>query len=180
MRRQCTMIYMNHQPKLIIIRGPSASGKSTVSDELFRRTTRPTIIVSEDTIRKFFNDHQKTGHMPSRRVAEKIVITGLENGYDVIYHGILRLNDDNHERFAQILKAHPNENYFFYLDVSFEATIKRHLMRPKQNEFDVETMKKWWRFSSPAKNGIETIIPESSSVNSTIQTVSKVAGINLK
>lgn len=163
--------------KLIIIRGPSASGKSTVAGAFFRKTTRPTIIVSEDTIRKFFNDHRKTGHMHSRAVAEKVVVTGLENGYDVIYHGILRLNDGNHKRFDKILKAHPLENYFFYLDVGFEATVKRHATQPKKHEFSADSMKKWWKFSSPINTELETVIPESSSVDETLETISKVTEI---
>lgn len=163
-------------PKLIIIRGPSGSGKSTVANKLFKQSVRPTLLVSEDTIRKMFNDHKKTGHLTSRQLAIQAVLTGLQNGYDVIYHGILRINNDNGHRFDELLEVHPDENYLFYLDVSLDETIRRHGMRSKQHEFDAESMKKWWDFSSPTNFDSETIIAESSSVDDTVSIINKVTG----
>lgn len=164
------------KPKLIIIRGPSGSGKSTVANELFKRTKRPTLLVSEDTIRKMFSDHTKAGHLPGRHLALKAVSTGLKDGYDVIYHGILRVNDGE-ELLDELLGIHPGSTYFFYLDVGLEETLKRHLSRPKQHEFSVEAMKKWWNFSSPTGSASETIITEQSSLEDTIAVIRKVTGI---
>lgn len=165
---------ISNDSKLIIIRGPSASGKSTVANELFRRAKRPTLLISEDTIRKMFSDHIKTGHLPSKELAVKAVLTGLENGFDVIYQGMLRVNDGNENRFDELLNSHPKNNYFFYLDVSLEGTVERHKGRLKSDQFSAQTMKKWWGFSSPTHFDIETIIAEDSTLENTIETIYKI------
>lgn len=56
-------------PKLIVIRGPSASGKSTVSNELLKRSDQPLLVVGEDKLRKMFSDHRKTPHPTSEKLA---------------------------------------------------------------------------------------------------------------
>lgn len=165
--------------KLLIIRGPSASGKSTVANELFKKAKRPTLLVSEDTIRKMFSDHQVRGHISSRHLATQAVLTGLQNDYDVIYHGILRVNDGNENRFDEILAVHPTENYFFYLNVSLKETMRRHQSRDKKNHFSVEALQKWWEFSSPTERTDEIIIEESSSIQDTIHTIINVAKVEL-
>lgn len=168
------MNQISNDSRLIIIRGPSASGKSTIANELFSRTKRPMLLISEDTIRKMFSDHTKTGHLPSKELAVKAVLTGLENGFDVIYQGILRVNGGNENRFDELLSKHPKNNYFFYLDVSLGGTIKRHKSRLKSNQFSAETMKKWWNFSSPTHFDNETIITEEFTLEQTVETISKI------
>jgi len=165
--------------KLIIIRGPSGSGKSTVARELSLRCAHPPLLISEDQIRRMFVNHTQTGHEVAKRLATKAVLFGLENGYDVIYEGILNLKtsgDNLHEFFD----AHKEENYLFYLDVSFDETVRRHKTRDKNTEFKAESMKKWWDFASPTGHAAETIIPESSSLENTIKTIAKMAGLQLK
>jgi len=165
--------------KLIIIRGPSGSGKSTVARELSLRCVQPPLLISEDQIRRMFVNHTQVGHEVAKRLATKAVLFGLENGYDVIYEGILNLKtsgDNLHEFF----EAHKEENYLFYLDVSFEETVRRHRTRDKNKEFNAESMKKWWDFASPTGLALETIIPGSSSLEDTIKTIGQVAKLELK
>lgn len=165
--------------KLIIIRGPSGSGKSTVARELSKRCAQPPLLISEDQIRRMFVNHTQTGHETAKRLATKAVLFGLDNGYDVIYEGILNVKtsgDNLHEFFD----AHKEENYLFYLDVSFDETIRRHKARDKNTEFKAESMKKWWDFASPTGHISETIISESSSLENTIKIISKVANLDLK
>jgi len=164
--------------KLLIIRGPSGAGKSTVSKELLALCSRPTLLVSEDGIRKMFNDHQRAGHDAARELATQSVRYGLRNGYDVIYEGILNIKT----RKAQIdefLETHPEENYFFYLDVGWDETVRRHDTRPEKAEFGLEAMERWWDYASPINHPAETIIPETASKAEMIRIIGKVAGLEL-
>lgn len=166
--------------KLLVIRGPSGSGKSSVSNEIIKRATRPTLLIGEDKIRKMFNDHKRTGHETARRLAISSVLLGLDNGYDVIYQGILTTKNKNfNAQFGDILSTHPHENYFFYLDVGFGETVKRHQSRHKKSQFGPEAMKRWWDYSLPTKHSSEIIIPEDSSLENTIKIISKAAKLEL-
>lgn len=165
--------------KLVIVRGPSGAGKSTVSKEIFKSTTRPTLLVPEDQVRKLFNDHHRSGHDAARELSTESVMLGLKNGYDVIYEGILNVKT-RRDQFDALLEFHPKENYFFYLDVSFDETIRRHHSRPERGEFMPEAMKRWWEYASPTGYVSETIIPENSSLEETVQTIGKIANLDLK
>lgn len=164
--------------KLIIIRGPSGSGKSTISNELLKRCHQPTLLVGEDKLRKMFSDHRNTPHPSSRRLAMEAINIGLEDGYNVIYQGILNAKSGEF-RPEEMLKLHPKETYFFYLDVNFNETVKRHRSRHKRNEFDSSAMKRWWEYSSPLNHELEILIPETSSMEDTLQTISEIAHLEL-
>lgn len=165
--------------KLIIIRGPSGAGKSTVSRELFRRTKRPTLLVSEDAVRKMFSDHHTPGHKTSKILATVAVRTGLENGYDVIYEGILNTRTSG-SNLKEILNSGKAEGYLFYLDISWEETVARHSQRPEKADFNPEAMKKWWGYAAPTGLANEVIIPETSSLEHTLQKISQTADLALE
>lgn len=165
-------------PKLIVIRGPSGSGKSTVTNEFFKRTKEPLLVVGEDRLRKMFSDHRKTPHPASERLALEAIKIGLENGYHVVYQGILNAKSGEF-RPDELLELHPQETYFFYLDVSFEETLARHKTRHKRNEFGADAMQRWWSYSSPLGHELETLIPESSSLDNTLATISRITGLDL-
>jgi len=164
--------------KLIIIRGPSGAGKSTVAREIYKKVIRPTLLVSEDQTRKQFSDHGKPGHNTSKKVATKMVMQGLDDGYDVIYEGILNLKTSG-DNLQSILDYHPENNYLFYLDVNFNETIQRHQTRPEKEEFTTESMKTWWDYASPTNMSNETVIKERSSLKETVATIGDVAGLDL-
>lgn len=164
--------------KLIIIRGPSASGKTKISKELYDRSNRPTLLVSEDRVRKMFNDWRQPGHTVAKELATREVLFGLGNRYDVIYEGILNIKTRS-TQFDIFLDDHPKENYFFYFDVSWEETVRRHQTRPENAEFDAETMKTWWEYASPTGHISEIVIPETSTQEETIKTIGRVAGLEL-
>ena len=174
----CHICYHNFMPKLIIVRGPSGSGKSTVCNELLDRSSEPLLLVGEDKLRKMFSDHRSTPHPASEQLALQAIRIGLENGYHVVYQGILNAKSGEF-RPNELLQLHPTETYFFYLDVGFEKTIERHQTRHKRDKFGADAMKRWWDYSSPLEHELETLIPESSSLDDTLATICKVTGLGL-
>src|SRR3989344_3974680 len=145
--------------KLIIIRGPSGAGKSTVAKAIKDRSKQPVLHVSVDEIRKSFSDQSKPDHKATKDLTVNNVTFGLSNGYNVILEGILNIKT-NKLYLDKIFKSHPNENYVFYLDVSYEETLRRHKTRPQKNEFGEKAMKSWWEYASPMGHVSETIVPE--------------------
>lgn len=163
--------------KLIIIRGPSGSGKSTVSGELLKRSEQPLLVVGEDKLRKMFSDHRSTPHPASEQLALEAIKFGLNAGYNVVYQGILNVKNEEF-RPDELLALNPNETYFFYLDVSFNETVRRHQTRYKRYDFDTGAMQRWWQHSSPLNHELETIIPESSDIKDTLRTIQDITKLN--
>lgn len=160
--------------KLIIIRGPSGAGKSTVARELCKRSVHPTLLVSEDSVRKMFSDHHKPGHKAGLDLAVKIVKFGLNNDYDVVFEGILDINVID---LSPLLSQ--KECYLFYLNISLDETINRHAQRSKSRRFGPEALRRWWKYASPTNHPTEIFINESSSKVKTVNTIAKVANIKL-
>jgi hypothetical protein len=161
--------------KLIMLRGPSAVGKSTVAEELMRRTTRPTVLIDLDYYRFGFVNRPEDWDGPEYEMSGSDVLIGLRMGYDVIFDG--NFASDPHDPFLKMLfDAHPEENYLFYLDASLEETLKRH--KSKLNpRIDEDKMKEVFKYASPVGLENEVIIPQDSSIDETVERIMQAAGI---
>lgn len=67
----------------------------------------------------------------------------LDQGYDVMIEGILHA-----ERYAAMLTEladdHRGTTAFYYLDVSWTESLRRHACRPQAAEFGPEHMREWY------------------------------------
>jgi guanylate kinase len=162
--------------KLIIIRGPSAAGKSTIAKELMSRSDRPTMLVEQDQFRPNFNTASPADQLPIWELIEANIMAGLEQGYDVIAEGILNIQKPGRmEMMERIIKAHPKESYIFYMDISFEETLRRHDTRKdKVDKRTEEDMHGWFKLASPMNNFDEIIIPENYSQDETIEKIKEI------
>ena len=168
--------------KLIMLRGPSAVGKSTVAGELMRRTKRPTVLIDLDYYRFGFVNWEKAPACgsedelgPEYEMSGGDVLIGLRRGYDVIFDG--NFTSDPHDPFLKMLfDAHPDDNYLFYMDASLEETLKRH--KTKENaRINTDKMREVYKYASPVGLEKEVIIPQDSSLEETVERIRQVAGI---
>ena len=128
--------------KLIILRGNSGSGKTTVAKELQKKFGYNTMPISQDEIRRnilWVKDGIDTKALP-------LMIELLKYGYEhsdiVILEGIM------YEEWYNLLFKVANELYgsnvyAYYFDLSFEETVRRHNTRNR--EFGEKDMRRWWR-----------------------------------
>lgn len=126
----CYTGFMN-ETKLIILRGPSGSGKSSVAKWLFEQATGRVALIEQDHYRFMFKPAGGGGKYNSDTVHRLIrhnVLEVLQDGYDVILEGILSVKSYG-EVFETIFAEHPQENYIFYFDISLEETLRRHKAR---------------------------------------------------
>lgn len=166
--------------KLIIIRGPSGAGKSSVARAIKERTSRPTLLIEQDQFRRGFNEQGPMANVPVWEMIEANALIGLNNGFDVVLEGILNVKKPPHQEvFKRIFEAHPTENYIFYIDVQFEETLRRHSSRPQKSDFGEKEMREWWELASRMGHTDELVIPEPSTLEETVRTIGKVAGLNL-
>ena len=148
--------------KLIVLRGPSGAGKSTVASLLHSRVVNKTALIDQDYYRHtMFNNLHSDLEAP-RYVMFAGIQTALDHGYDVIVEGFLGMG--KYKRyFDELLIHHPTENYFFYFDVSFAETLRRHKTRQKSSLFTIEKMQELYSRTGPSEYLGERIISETTS-----------------
>jgi hypothetical protein len=162
-------------PKLIILRGPSAVGKSTVAKALMNQTTRPTVLVDLDYYRFGFVNRPEDWDGPEYEMSGSDVLIGLRMGYDVIFDG--NFASDTHDPFLEkLFQAHPKENYLFYLEASLPETLRRHETKASPR-ITAEKMKEVYKYASPVGVEQEVVIPESSTLDQTVSKIREVTGI---
>lgn len=161
--------------KLIFLRGPSGVGKSTVAQALLQRTTRPTVLVDLDHYRFSFVNPPYEDHNMEYEMSASDILIGLRLGFDVIFDG--NFTATAHDPFLEkLLSAHPEETYLFYLDASLEETLKRHETK-SHPRIAKEKMKEVYPYASPIGHEKEIIIPHVSSLEQTIEHITKSVGI---
>lgn len=130
--------------KLIILRGNSGSGKTTVAKELQNRFGRNTMIISQDMVRREMlkvKDGENTQAIP---LMKELLIYGNNHSDVVILEGIMYA-DWYKPLFELAVRLYGSNIYAYYFDLTFEETLKRHQTKPNCHEFGEEAMRRWWR-----------------------------------
>jgi predicted kinase len=131
------------ESKLIILRGNSGSGKTTIAKCLQNHLGQGTLLVSQDVVRRDMLKVHDRGGNPSIDLIYKIAEYGKGKCEFVIVEGIL-----NKSRYGEMLKNliqfYNQVAYTYYFDLSFEETVKRHNTRTKKMEFGENSLRAWW------------------------------------
>ncbi len=131
------------ESKLIILRGNSGSGKSTIAKALQDHFGHGTLLVSQDTVRRdMLKVHDRKGNL-SLDLIRQITEYGKGKCEFVILEGILS-NDRYGEMIHGLIQFFDGRAYACYFDLSFEETVRRHHTRSKGKEFGEESLRAWW------------------------------------
>ena len=129
--------------KLIVLRGNSGSGKTTVAKELQKRFGRNTMLISQDVVRRDMlrvKDGEATEAVP---LLKELLKYGNTHSGVVILEGIM--NDKWYHSLFELAKMLYKDNiYAYYFDLPFEETLKRHKTKPNCQEFGENEMRRWW------------------------------------
>ena len=148
--------------KLIMLRGNSGSGKTTVARELQELFGRGTMVLSQDLIRREVL-HERDGiDPPALPLIRQMLQYGSENCEVVILEGIF-IADWYRELFETAIEWYGSDIYAYYFDIPFEETVRRHRTRAKAAEFGADEMRKWWKEKDYLDLIKETIITEEKS-----------------
>lgn len=130
--------------KLIILRGNSGSGKTSVAKALQRRFGRNTMVISQDTVRRemlWAKDGEGTKAVPLLICLLKY---GRRNSEITILEGILH-SEFYMSVFEAAIGEYGSDIFAYYYDLPFEETLLRHSMRQSKFDFGEEHMRKWWK-----------------------------------
>jgi predicted kinase len=165
--------------RLIIVRGNSGSGKSTVARRLQRGHGRGCALVEQDYLRRILlRERDRPGGL-AVGLLEQTVRYALDGGYHVVLEGIL-----HRARYGpmlhRLITAHVGVTTVVYFDVSLDETLRRHSLRPQAAEFTAEQMRGWYEprdvLGVPGEHILGEDVPEDESVTF----IAGVAGLPLR
>ena len=129
--------------KLVILRGNSGSGKTSVAKDLQKQIGRNTLVLSQDTVRRellWAKDGYDTTALP---LLISLLQYGHKNNEVVILEGILN-SKWYKPLFEEAIDLFGRDIYAYYYDLPFEETLKRHATKEQRLEFGEKEMRRWW------------------------------------
>jgi predicted kinase len=156
--------------KLVILRGNSGSGKSTVAKELQSMLGNNTMLISQDMVRREIlkvSDGKDTKALP---LLKQLLRYGYDHSEVVILEGIM-VADWYRPLFELAVSLYGEDVYAYYFDLPFEETVKRHKTRSKAGSFGEEAMREWWVEKDYSDVLNESKIPEELSKENIVQMI---------
>jgi adenylate kinase family enzyme len=156
--------------KLLIIRGNSGSGKSSVAREVRQRYGRGCALIEQDYLRRIvLRELDQPGGIAPELI-EETARFALDRGYHAIVEGILH-TARNASMLRRLIAAHAGTSYVYYLDVSFDETVRRHLQRPQADTFTADQMRDWYVPHDVLGVAGEHTIAQTSAFDATIEAI---------
>jgi hypothetical protein len=166
-------------PRLIVIRGNSASGKSAVAAAIRDRYGHGLALVGQDNLRRVvLREHDAPGGA-NIGLIDLTARYALSHGYHTVVEGIM-----NADRYGAMLTAligdHPGRAFAYYLDVPFDETLRRHATKTGTLNYGAAEMRQWYRELDLLPGGIEQVIPAESPLDDTVATVMADTGLGAR
>jgi RimJ/RimL family protein N-acetyltransferase/predicted kinase len=168
------------EKKLIILRGNSGSGKTTVARAVQKMAGRNILLLSQDNIRREMlnaNDGINTKALP---LLQDLLAYGYSHCSLVILEGILNAKWYR-DLFEQAIRLYGKDNiYAYYFDIPFEETLRRHQTRPNHLEFGEEEMRDWWKAKDYLNCIEESLFTETDTEEDEINRICSDAGVKYR
>ena len=156
-------------PKLIIVRGNSGSGKTSLAKALQKKFGRNTMLISQDMVRiQMLNAKD----VQARPLLIKLLQYGRQNSEITILEGILD-SEYYTPLFQTALEEYGSNIFAFYYDLPFEETLLRHNTKPNKAEFGEQDMRRWWKEKDYIGIIPEKIITKDMSLEDTVELLEK-------
>jgi predicted kinase len=163
---------------VVIIRGNSASGKSSTAHALRRRYGCGCSLIEQDYLRRVVLREHGSDATPT--VAPAFIMTvaqaALAHGYHLVLEGILHTRQYG-EPLRQLIAGHPGPSFVFWLQVSLGETVRRHQQRAEPVGVTPEMMAAWYTPLDLLGVPAEQIIGEDSDLEQTVLTILHASGL---
>ncbi|RNI20870.1 AAA family ATPase [Flexivirga caeni] len=126
---------------LVVLRGPSRAGKSSLAMAL---RDRPMSVVGQDHLRRIIlKERDKLELTAAVELIDMTVRFCLDHGKDVVLEGIL-WSQKYGEMVRRLVADHRGRNLVYYLQVDFDETVARHTASSQAAEWTADAMRGWW------------------------------------
>lgn len=132
-------------PRLIVIRGNSASGKSTIAAAIRDRHGRHDLaIVGQDNLRRVvLREHDVPGGA-NIDLIDQTARFALSRGFHTIVEGIF--NADHYgAMLTTLIGDHPGRAFAYFLNGPFDETLRRHATKTGTLKYGEAGMRQWYR-----------------------------------
>lgn len=163
--------------RLVILRGNSASGKSSVAAGLRDRFGRGLALVAQDNLRRVvLREHDRPG-AANIGLIDLTARYALDAGFHVVVEGILHA-DRYGTMLTRLCADHRGPTHAYYLDVPFHETLARHATKPIAGEVHEVQLREWYRPCDLLPGGVETVIDADSTLRETVDRIMCDTGLN--
>jgi hypothetical protein len=165
------------ETRLIILRGNSASGKSSTAAEIRRRYGRGDLaIVGQDNLRRDVLCEHDIPAGANIELIDLVARYALSRGFNVIVEGILRA-DHYAEMLERLLEDHLGQTRCYYFDVPFDETVRRHAAKPQALKYGDAEMRAWYRELDLLPGVAEQVIPAAMPQDETVRRIMADSGL---
>lgn len=135
----------NESTRLVILRGDSASGKTTTALALREKLGPKVALIHQDYFRReiLSNDDRRQRSRDAGILIVGAARDALNLGYDVILDGIFNLRDYS-ALFEHLHDGHRGQTRIYQFDIGLDETIRRHAERPLSKEFGEDKIRDWY------------------------------------
>ncbi|AWT47171.1 MULTISPECIES: AAA family ATPase [Streptomyces] len=166
----------SEETRLIVLRGNSASGKSSVAAGLRQRFGRGIALVAQDNLRRIVLRERDRPGAANIGLIELTARYALDAGFHVVVEGILYA-DRYGDMLARLRADHRGPTHGYYLDVPFDETLARHATKPIADDVDARQLRDWYRPRDLLPGGVETVIGADSALHETIDHIMLDTGL---
>ncbi|MFE7973610.1 AAA family ATPase [Streptomyces shenzhenensis] len=164
------------ETRLVVLRGNSASGKSSVAAGLRERFGRGLAVVGQDNLRRIVLRERDRPGAASIGLIGLTARYALDAGFHVVVEGILYA-DRYGDMLAALCADHRGPTRGYYLDVPFGETLARHATKPIADDVSERQLRDWYRPRDLLPGGIETVIGAGSALHETVDRIMLDTGL---
>ncbi|MFE9682039.1 AAA family ATPase [Streptomyces sp. NPDC006285] len=166
--------------RLVVIRGNSASGKSSVAAGLRAEFGRNLAIVGQDNLRRTVLRERDRPMAANIGLIDLTARYALDHGFHVVVEGILYA-DHYGPMLRDLVRAHRGVTRCYYLHVPYAETLLRHATKPDAEYLQQVTedhLRDWYREKDLLSDALETVIDPASTLEATVQQILRESGLD--
>ena len=159
-----------------MLRGNSASGKSSIAAEIRSRFGRGVAIVGQDYLRRTVLKERDHPGGANIGLIDLVARYALDHRMHTIIDGILYAAHYG-DMLAALRDDHCGTSHFYYLDVPFEETLRRHAAKAQASEYGRAEMSTWYRERDFLPGEFEQVIPAATTLDAAVRRIMSEADL---
>lgn len=161
------------ETRLVVVRGNSASGKSSVAAGIRERFGRGLAVVAQDNLRRIVLRERDRPGGANIGLIDTVARYALDVGYHVVVEGIL-YSGHYGEMLTRLADDHLGVTRCYYLDIPIDETFLRHASKADHEYLAAVTereLRDWYREHDVLPGGLETVIGSDSTLRGTVDRI---------
>ncbi|MBV6695685.1 kinase [Kitasatospora aureofaciens] len=168
------------ETRLVVVRGNSASGKSSVAAGVRDRFGRGLAVVAQDNLRRIVLRERDRSGGANIGLIDTVARYALGAGYHVVIEGILYA-DHYGGMLQRLVGDHRGVTRCYYLDIPIDETLVRHASKGDREYLAAVTereLRDWYREHDVLPGGIETVIGCDSTLRDTVERIMRETALS--